>query len=381
MSKRLSVVVGADVFRGCINRIKYLPLLSALENRFQLVGIHDASLHGIPRLWNALRTFHPRRTRWKQQFYRNVPAFIAASRKAARLIRKDCSQAQGPELIFQLGVLLDASLEGEILPHVIYTDHTAALAGDRIEFGRALQRDKERGRWLALEKASFQRAAHIFTFGSQTRNSLVERYDIPAERVTAVGGGVSIDPLPDADRPRGDGQNLLFIGNELMRKGGDLLLQAFQRVRRRHPRAQLRMVTRDDPPRDLPLEGVVWGSPGNDRRAVLELFAHADLFVLPSRLETWGDVLLEAMAFGLPCVGVRGQSMQDMIVDGETGYLVPPDDAVALADALTKLLDDPSRRRAFGRAGRRRLEERFTWPRVMNRIGRVIDRLPGDPAR
>ena len=73
--------------------------------------------------------------------------------------------------------------------------------------------------------------------------------------------------------------------------------------------------------------------------------------------------------------------MQDMIVDGETGYLVPPDDAVALADALTTLLDDPSRRRAFGRAGRRRLEERFTWPRVMNRIGRVIDRLPGDPAR
>ena len=71
---------------------------------------------------------------------------------------------------------------------------------------------------------------------------------------------------------------------------------------------------------------------------------------------------------GVPCVGVTGRSMDEIIVPEETGLLVPPDDVAALAAALLRLLADPETRRAWGRAGRRRVEQFFTWPQVVERM-------------
>jgi glycosyltransferase involved in cell wall biosynthesis len=102
------------------------------------------------------------------------------------------------------------------------------------------------------------------------------------------------------------------------------------------------------------------------------LYREADVFVLPSRLETWGDVLLEAMAFGLPCLGVAGEAMDEIIVDGVTGAIVPPNDVEALAEQLTRLLCDRDRARSWGLAGRQRVEAEFTWARVVARLAIVI---------
>ncbi|RME88071.1 MAG: glycosyltransferase [Anaerolineae bacterium] len=84
--------------------------------------------------------------------------------------------------------------------------------------------------------------------------------------------------------------------------------------------------------------------------------------------ETWGDVLLEAMAFGLPCVGVFGQAMEEIIRHEETGLLVPPEDSDALAKALARLLSQPALRQRMGEAARQRVAREFTWARVVERI-------------
>jgi glycosyltransferase involved in cell wall biosynthesis/uncharacterized membrane protein len=95
------------------------------------------------------------------------------------------------------------------------------------------------------------------------------------------------------------------------------------------------------------------------RRDVPELLAAADLFVLSSRSEGLPISVLEAMAAGLPVVATNVGGVSELVVDGETGFLVPPADPRALAEALERLLRDPELRHRFGAAARRRAKRRF----------------------
>jgi glycosyltransferase involved in cell wall biosynthesis len=96
-----------------------------------------------------------------------------------------------------------------------------------------------------------------------------------------------------------------------------------------------------------------------ERRDVAALLAGADVFVLASRSEGAPLSILEAMAAGLPVVASNVGGVGELVVDGETGLLVPPRDPAALTEALERLLADPALRRRLGAAGRRRALERF----------------------
>ena len=97
-------------------------------------------------------------------------------------------------------------------------------------------------------------------------------------------------------------------------------------------------------------------------------YANADLFVLPSKMEAFGLVLAEAMASGLPVVSTRVGGIPEVVEEGVTGLLVPPNDPPALAEAIIDLLDDRDRMRAMGVRGRERVREHFTWDKVAERV-------------
>jgi glycosyltransferase involved in cell wall biosynthesis len=90
------------------------------------------------------------------------------------------------------------------------------------------------------------------------------------------------------------------------------------------------------------------------------LLSAADLFVLPSRSEGLPNAVLEAMGSGLPIVATRVGGIVELIDDGRTGRLVPPDDAAALSSALLELIAHPERAAAFGKAGRIEAEARYS---------------------
>lgn len=96
-----------------------------------------------------------------------------------------------------------------------------------------------------------------------------------------------------------------------------------------------------------------------ERDDVPELLSSSSVFVLSSSSEALPVSVLEAMAAGLPVVATRVGGVPELVVDGETGFLVPPSDAAALAAALQRLLDDPELRARLGAAGRARAEEHF----------------------
>ena len=96
------------------------------------------------------------------------------------------------------------------------------------------------------------------------------------------------------------------------------------------------------------------------RSDVPEILAACDVFVLPSLWEGLPNVVLEAMALGLAVVATRVGGVPEIVIDGETGLLVPPGEPETLAEALVRLLRDPDLRSRMGRAGRRRVEQRFS---------------------
>ncbi|HSL52672.1 MAG TPA: glycosyltransferase family 4 protein [Candidatus Deferrimicrobiaceae bacterium] len=153
-------------------------------------------------------------------------------------------------------------------------------------------------------------------------------------------------------------------------KGLDVLLRAFAQVLARRPNAQLLLVG-DGPEaarlRDLAgalgLAGrAVFAGPVKDAARGLPAL---DLYVSASHREGLPLALLEAMVCGLPVLATRVPGHVDVVEDGVTGVLVPPGDPAGLAAAAVELLEDPTRRRALGEAGRARAETHFALSRLL----------------
>lgn len=368
---RILLALVGDIHHEPAAHVKYGLLHATLERVYGTVRVFDTTLHGVARVINALFVFHPSPARWRERFWKNIPAFRARSKHVAKEI---LGSADNTDIVLQLGVLFDAGLYQSKVPVVIYTDYTASMSAMRPEAGRSPFNSLQRAEWLELERQSYVRAAHIFVRSELVRQSIIQDYGIDAKKMTVVGGGLNFATLPEpVSRLENEAPVILFIGKEFYRKGGDVLLKAFARARLEFPMARLRLITQGPIPSDLPLEHVDVLQPTWEREAIASLFCAADIFALPSRLETWGDVLLEAMAWGLPCIGVQGDAMSEIILDGKTGILIPSTDVSALAEALIKLMRQPTLRTDMGLAGRQRVEMEFTWDRVVERMRAVLE--------
>jgi glycosyltransferase involved in cell wall biosynthesis len=130
---------------------------------------------------------------------------------------------------------------------------------------------------------------------------------------------------------------------------------------------------------DGPLRDRVPGALGFVQHTALPpLYERAAVVAVPSHREGFGVACAEAMAHARPVVASAVGGLLDLVVDGETGMLVPPRDIPALREALERLLADPDLRRRLGEAGRARVQERFSWPAVTDAtIAAYEDALAG----
>lgn len=367
---RVIGIVMGDVVNRPMASVKYGYFFTAVAQYLSLVGTLDAKLEGWDRWLNGLLSFSPQRQRWRQRFYKNALAFRQRSQALAAQLSQMQHQA---DVVLQVGAMFDAGWPPTRLPNVIYTDYTSYLSAQKPAAGRSPLSASGQQNWFDLEQRAYQRAAHICTRSQMARRSIIDHYGIAPQKVSVVGGGVNLASLPALEpRTTENPPTALFIGSDFYRKGGDLLLAAFAQVRQEIPDARLLLVTRDPIPANLSLAGVECVPSAWNRDRILDLFRQADLFVLPARLETWGDVLLEAMAFGLPCVGVREDAIAEIIDHEQTGLVVQSESVDALAGALNRLLSDPATRNQYGATARQRVEEMFTWDQVAQRLTAVL---------
>lgn len=205
-----------------------------------------------------------------------------------------------------------------------------------------------------------------------------------ADKCSVVPLSVEPDVFAGNERllaPAGN-PTLLFVGQHRYYKGVDTLIRAL-------PDLAVRLIIGGDGPLRGEWERLVDGL-GVREKVVFtgrvsdadlpKLYASADIFVLPAnaRSEAFGKVLLEAMAAGLPCVTTEvGTGTSFVVQDGVTGLVVPPQEPLALARAIQRLLDDEGLRREMGGSGRERVLKEFTPEKMLGRIQAVYEDVLG----
>ncbi|MCC7360933.1 MAG: glycosyltransferase family 4 protein [Anaerolineales bacterium] len=223
-----------------------------------------------------------------------------------------------------------------------------------------------------LLRWAFRRAAQIqFNSGSLAQDA--EPYLAGnEEKVVVVGEGADPDVFrgEDAFVPSNGRPYIVAIGRLVFKKGFDLLLQALTQVVQAYPDLQL-LIAGDGEERHalealvrvLKLENHVQFLGYANRKQIAAYLRGCELFVLPSRIEPVGIVVLEAMAAGKPVLVTNVGGVPDLVEHGKSGWMVAPG-SHELAEGICFLLARPDLRRQLAENGHQRLRERFTWDQI-----------------
>ena len=247
-----------------------------------------------------------------------------------------------------------------------------------------------------LEKTAIEMADAVIAVSSETKRDIERLFNVAPERLHVIYNGIDLEEYRKVEtttaleRYRIDPQKpfVLFVGRITRQKGIIHLVRAIE-----HMDGGFQVVLCAGAP-DTPeiaremeeavarasatRKGMIWINEMVDKRTVYELYSHAAVFCCPSIYEPFGIINLEAMASETAVVASAVGGIKEVVVDGETGFLVPldqmaespfePKDAEQfardLATKINELMRDPELRERFGRAGRKRAEEKFSWPSI-----------------
>ncbi|MBT7550100.1 MAG: glycosyltransferase, partial [Gemmatimonadetes bacterium] len=275
--------------------------------------------------------------------------------------------------------------------HLAYPDGLAA-----IEYGRQVNRPvvisvhghdvreipDACSEWRALVSRALTGAELVIASSGDVRER-VRELGVADDRIRSIPQGVDCSLFRGADRQPGDGGwQLLYVGRFDVRKGMGVLLEAMHEVRRERGDVRLRLVggspvsgTADDfREQARGLEDCVEFVDEKSHEDIPALMAAADVFVLPSFYDSFGIVLIEAMACGLPVVATRCGGPEDIVEEG-MGMLVGVGDARALARGILTVLNEYE---GFDRAEiRRRIEAQYDYRGVAERIYGVYEEVLG----
>jgi starch synthase len=258
-----------------------------------------------------------------------------------------------------------------------------------------------------VEKTTLEMADAVVAVSESTRKDLLRLFNIRPERIKIIPNGIDTDEYRPVGRPDilshfgidYDGPYILFVGRMTRQKGLYYLLQAAQYL---DPKLQIVLCAGESDTPELQAElegmvedlkhrrrGIVWIPGMLERDTVIALYSHAAVFCCPSIYEPFGIINLEAMACGTPVVGSAVGGIPEVVIDGETGFIVearlspePPHEPTdpagfvkGLADALNRLGCDPELSRRMGEAGRRRVLEHYSWRSIAERTLSLYEEL------
>ena len=292
-----------------------------------------------------------------------------------RIARVPCPRDIDPVLARRVTAIGRRERPDLVHTHLVHGDlygHLLAVAaGSRLVTTKHNDDRFRTGPYRHVDRLLARRASAVITISESLGRFVTDVEGIPAESVEVVHYGLEGLPPPLAETaiPDREGRMLLAIGRLVPQKGHDVLLAAMAELKRRQPDVWLAIVG-DGPDREalasraaeLGVEDdVVFVGHTYDIASWLE---RSELLVHPSRWEGFGLVLLEAMLAGRAVVASRVSAISEIVIDPDTGRLVPPDDPAALADALDDVLGTPGRAKELGAAGRRRADASFSVARM-----------------
>jgi glycosyltransferase involved in cell wall biosynthesis len=267
--------------------------------------------------------------------------------------------------------------------HLVHADVYGALApGVRLVSTKHNPDPFRVGPFRHVERALARRARRIVAISEEVRRFSVEEVGLPAEKVELVYYGMDALPEPWGPNPPlpipEDKPLLLCVARLVIQKGVDIAIKALARI----PGATL-LVLGDGPGRNA-AERLANEVGVGDRVLmpgrvgdIAALYRRADVVVHPVRWEGFGLAMLEAMLAEKPVVATRAGSAPELVVDGQTGLIVPASIPWTLADAVNELLADPDRAREYGRRGLERARTEFSVAKMVERTLAVYASVTG----
>jgi glycosyltransferase involved in cell wall biosynthesis len=261
--------------------------------------------------------------------------------------------------------------------HLVHADLYGGLAAARLRLPLVSTKHNDdpfrTGSLRFVERALAHRTARVIAITEALGRFQVERVGIPEGKVAVVHYGLDTLPAPwgpnaEVELPD-DARVLVAVARLAPQKGLDVAVAALPQLLARESRAVL--VVLGEGPERAALErqaealgvGDALRLPGR-AGDVSAWLRRAEALVHPARWEGFGLAVLEAMLAGVPVVATRVSSLPELVVDGETGLLVPPDDTAALAAAVSTVLENPAEGARLAEAAGQRARERFSVARM-----------------
>jgi alpha-maltose-1-phosphate synthase len=258
---------------------------------------------------------------------------------------------------------------------------------------------------LWVEKTALEMADAIIAVSHETKHDVERLFSVDAKRVHVIHNGIDLDEYHKVDstealkRYQIDEKTpfLLFVGRITRQKGIIHLVRAIQFM---NPGFQIVLCAGAPDTPEIAQEmksaveeakktrpDIIWIEEMVDKRTVIELYSHAAVFCCPSIYEPFGIINLEAMACRTAVVAAAVGGIKEVVVDGETGFLVPLEQmrespfeptnperfSRDLADKINQLMCNPALREKFGKAGRARAEEKFSWTAIARKTQQLYE--------
>ena len=306
----------------------------------------------------------------------NPADFYGALRVPA--VRLQAPRDLDPILLVKLLRSLDADIVHTHLVHAdVYGGVAAKLRRTKLVSTKHNDDPFRAGAFRHVERALAHAADRVVTISDSLRRFTVERVGVPASKVQTIHYGLDEPPAPWGENPAdavpADARVLLSVSRLTPQKGIDTAVQALSFL----PDDVVLVVLGEGPERDtleqLAEEQVVSSRVFLPGRVpdVAAWLRRATVYVHPARWEGFGLAVLEAMVSGLPVVATNVSSLPELVVDGETGFLVAPNDPAALAAAVERALAEP----ALGEAGQARARREFSVAAMADRTAELYRSL------
>ncbi len=225
-----------------------------------------------------------------------------------------------------------------------------------------------------LDRAAYRQIDHFFAVSRSVARNLAERYGIAADRITIVGTGLGAGFLRAEAAEKDYANGEILFSSKLIDiwalKGGPLLLDAFALARRQNPALHLSLVGHEG------YKKLAAGVPGVTAYGyvswdeLIGLFQRGALFAMPAPQEPWGLVYLEALACGMPILGLDRFAFPEISGNGEFGFVCPEATSESVAATIMGAMSAPARLAEMGARGRSYVRENFSWPRT---AGKMLD--------
>jgi glycosyltransferase involved in cell wall biosynthesis len=292
-------------------------------------------------------------------------------------------RSASPEIVFAPAGSIFAWNVPDGVPLVYASDATFRLADNYHpncrNLSHAARRTMER-----LERDTIARADLLLYPSEWAAESAIRDYGADPARVHVIPWGANLDDPPDRESVLGCRKSgpcrLLFIGVNWKEKGADFAIEVLGELKKRGVEAEL-VICGCIPPKPVTQDGLTIipyldKTKPEQRDLLIQLYAEADFFLLPTRSDCYGIVFCEAAARGVPSIAPATGGVPSAVRDGETGILLPPNATKAdYAEVIAEIFANPSRLARLKQFSRDAFEDRLNWQAWSRRVSQLIQSL------